>query len=318
MRTPKAAVHHIVSKDGTDLYLEIAVGRGEFNRREAYVVSFKNRTALMKLQEERAKYAERLEAEVSRRTRDLEGANRQLRELQTRLMEAQRLATAGEMAGEIAHAIFNPLTVLIGTVQMRIEASRQVDPDDETILRLAQRVATIVERMLLMSRRGRMQPEDVPPACLVADLREEMAERCRSNGVEIIEWLEPDLPDARVDRALLTMALVQIADNAVDAMASGGKLSLSVERVPGADALRFRIQDTGSGIPPDLTTRVLEPFFSTKAHGTGLGLTIARGVIQGHEGNIRFKSQKQVGTEVIVEIPRCGLRESLGATQPRQ
>jgi PAS domain S-box-containing protein len=311
---PKSAVHHIIARDGQELFLEIAVGRGRLDERDAIVVSYKDRTASMRLEEERA---ERLEAEVKRRTEDLERANRELRELQTRLIEAERLGTAGAMAGGIAHAIYNPLTVLIGTVQMRMEASRRVDPHDEMILRLAQRVVAIVEGMLTLSRRGCMHLEDVTPARLVADLREELAERCRSQGVEIVEWLDSELPEILVDRALMTAALARIAENAVEAMNSGGKLSLAVERVPGADVVGFRIRDSGPGIRPDLQSQIFQPFFTTKPSGTGLGLAIARGIIHGHEGSLRLTSEEGAGTEVIVEIPRRGLRGSLSGREAR-
>jgi signal transduction histidine kinase len=207
------------------------------------------------------------------------------------------------------------MTALIGTLQMRLEGRSRPYPGDESILRLAQRIKSIVEKMLALSRRGEMNPEPVDLGQLIRDLREELAERCRSNGVEIEARFEPDLPRVMLDRTLLTTALAGIAENAVDAMADGGKLRLDVERVSGAEAVRVRIRDTGPGIPEDIRAQIFQPFFSTKPSGVGLGLAIARGVILGHEGSLQVDSKLGVGTEVSVEIPVRSVRASLGASK---
>ena len=310
-RTPRSAVQRIVARDGTERFMEVAISRTEFGGRGAFVVSLKDRTERIRLDEERKKYAETLEAEVARRTEDLERTNQELRDLQTRLVEAERLGTAGEVAGGIAHAIYNPITVLIGKIQMRLEAVEQPDPEDELILRLAQRIVAIVDGMLTLSRRGTMMPEWVSPLRIIADVCEELRERCEASGVEIDEDADPRTAELLADRVLLTAALARIAENAVDAMPDGGTLRLGVEQIPGTEVMCFRIQDTGPGIPKELQAQILRPFFTTKLRGTGLGLAIARGIIQGHEGVIHFESKQDVGTTVTVELPLRGVRESL-------
>jgi signal transduction histidine kinase len=293
------------------------VGTAEFQGREVVVAAVQDRTSEIRLQKAGREYAERLEEAVGERTEALERTNRELRKVQSRLVQAERLGVAGEMVGGIAHAIYNPMTALIGTLQMRLEGRRRPYPGDESILRLARRIKSIVEKMLALSRRGEMNSEPADLSQLIRDLREELAERCSSNGVEIEARFEPDLPLVMLDRTLLTTALAGIAENAVDAMPDGGKLRLDVERGSGAEAVRVRVRDTGPGIPEDIQAQIFQPFFSTKPSGVGLGLAIARGVILGHEGSLQVDSKLGVGTEVSIEIPVRGVRASLRASKEK-
>lgn len=303
-------LQRLVTRQGRKLFVELALAPIELGGREAVVLAVRDRTAEVQLEEERREYAARLEQKVALRTGDLERTNLKLRELQTRLVEAERLGIAGELAGGIAHAIYNPLAALIGHMEMRLEDSRSSDPHDEHVLHLARRVEAIVEGMLTLSRRGRMRPERLNLDSLIYEVRDELAERCRAQGVEVETTLAPDLPSVTADRALLTTALVSVAENAVDAMKEGGKLRLDAERVSTVEAVRVRVRDTGPGIPAKIHGRIFEPFFSTKPRGVGLGLAIARGIILGHEGSIRLESLPTLGTEAVIEIPLRPVRES--------
>ncbi len=302
-------LQRLVTREGRELFMEIALAPAELGGREAVVLAARDRTAEIRLEQERREYAARLEQEVALRTEDLERTNGKLRELQTRLVEAERLGIAGEVAGGIAHAIYNPLAALIGHVELKLEASRKADPRDEHVLHLARRIEAVVEGMLTLSRRGKMRPEPLDLGKLVGEVHEELAESCRSHGVEVELRVAPDLPRVMADRALLTTALASVVENAVDAMADGGKLFLDVDAVPAARVVRVRIRDTGAGVPPKIRGRIFEPFYSTKPRAVGLGLAIARGIILGHEGSIQLESELSVGTEVTLEIPLRGIRE---------
>ncbi len=296
-------------KSGREFFSEMALTPVEFGGREAVLMAGRDRTAEIQLDEERREYASKLQREVALRTQDLERTNTKLRELQTRLVEAERLGIAGEVAGGIAHAIYNPLAALIGHMEMKLDSDK-VDPRDEHVMHLARRIEAVVEGMLTLSRRGKMRPEPMDLGDLVREARQELAGRCFTQGVEVELRIAPDLPQLTADRALLTTALVIVAENAVDAMENGGKLVLEVESVPETAALRLRVRDSGPGVPAKIRGRIFEPFYSTKPRGVGLGLAIARGIILGHEGSIRLESDPGIGTEVTLEIPQQGVREA--------
>ncbi len=296
-------------KSGREFFSEMALTPVEFKGREAVLMAGRDCTAEVRLDEERREYAAKLQREVAQRTQDLERTNTKLRQLQTRLVEAERLGIAGEVAGGIAHAIYNPLAALIGHMEMKLDSDK-VDPRDEHVMHLARRIEAVVEGMLTLSRRGAMRPEPMDLGDLVRDVRRELAERCLTQGVEVELRIAPNLPQLTADHALLTTALVSVAENALDAMENGGKLVLAVESVSETDALRLRVRDSGPGVPAKIRGRIFEPFYSTKLRGVGLGLAIARGIILGHEGSIRLESEPGSGTEVTLEIPQQGVREA--------
>lgn len=105
------------------------------------------------------------------------------------------------------------------------------------------------------------------------------------------------------DRSLLTVALMSIADNSIDAQPDGGSIYLEAGRVAGVGSIEFRISDAGPGFSETAGRRIFEPFFTTKGGGTGLGLAIARNVVLGHSGRIQIGSRPGGGASVSIEIP---------------
>ena len=109
------------------------------------------------------------------------------------------------------------------------------------------------------------------------------------------------LPDVSVDRLLLHRALTNIVENALHAMPSGGTLSIALALERGE--MRIALTDTGIGMDAEAVSRLFEPYFSTKATGTGLGLTIAKRNVELHGGRIEVSSQREVGTRVTIWLP---------------
>jgi len=260
-------------------------------------------TESKRVEQERESYRERLECEVAERTRELEQANAALRRLQDRLMHAERIRASEHLAGAIAHSINNPLTALIGTVQMHIEQSGKSDPQSDRVLQLARRIRLVVDRTLQLFRAGSLQLTRHRPGEILDAVCGELSDRTQRAGIELKMSVERGLPRLTVDHALLSMALVSICENAIDAMPDGGVLSLEAFRLAGVGVLVLRIEDTGPGIPVELREEVLKPFFTTKGGGTGLGLAIAQGVVEGHEGRMRIESAPSGGTRVTLELP---------------
>lgn len=247
--------------------------------------------------------AQRLEKEVQRRTRALERANQELRELSSRLINAERMGAAQELAGSVAHAINNPLAALLGNVDMMLES--EDSPDDRLlrIQRLGRRIRSVVGRTLQLSREGTLNFTLEDPEALLRDVHDEILPRSRTRGVRLQLKVESPLPRAFADRTLLRAALVAVAENAVDASPDGETVVLGAAAVDGLRLVEFRIEDSGTGIPSGIRERVFEPFFTTKSNGTGLGLAIARGIVLGHEGRIQFHDRPGGGTIVLVQIP---------------
>lgn len=253
--------------------------------------------------EERVRYAQTLEEEVEKRTAALQAANLDLRTLQQRLIYAERLGVAEELAGKVAHAINNPLAALLGTVEMELEAATGSNPPLLRIRHLAQRIKAVISQTLALFREGTLKLADEEPRQIVEEVLSEIEGRAAALGVRIHCKLATELPRFVVDRTLLTAGLVSLAENSLEAMPGGGDLWIDVSPLPQIGVVRFTLADSGPGIPEELHRKVFEPFFTTKAAGTGLGLAIAQGVIRGHEGRISIGTRPGGGALVRVDVP---------------
>ncbi len=267
----------------------------------------RRRQAEMALETERRRYEERLEAEVIERTR-------QLRELQQRLVAAERLSAAEEMAGAVAHAVNNPLTALLGTVEMAQQAMLDPQTALERIRLLAKRIEDVIQGTLRMYRRGEVDLQPEAPELLIERVKSEIGPRALKSQVELICSIEAGLPSVLADRTLLGSALTCIAENALQASQDGGRVWLEAEQIHDGRVVRIRISDEGPGIPTHLRAKVLEPFYTTKSGGTGLGLSIASGVVHGHGGTLRIEDRPPQGTSISVEL----LTTALGAPPQRR
>jgi signal transduction histidine kinase len=113
--------------------------------------------------------------------------------------------------------------------------------------------------------------------------------------------VEPELPEVDVDEAQLRQALYNLVRNAREVLSRGGKVALSVER--NGDALEISVADDGPGVPDDLRTSIFDPFYTTKRHGTGLGLAVTRSIVEAHGGRIRCEAREGGGTRFTIALP---------------
>jgi signal transduction histidine kinase len=219
----------------------------------------------------------------------------------------ERLAALGEMSAGIAHEIRNPLGAITGFAEL---LDRQVSDSSakesvREILQEAGNLNRIVTQFLTFVREPQLKVEPADVATIVTGAVETvMAERGAEKGRTDIR-LEMHLPDAPpvvpVDADLLKQALVNLMQNGVEAMPSGGTLTVRVEaREPW---LLIAISDSGQGITPDDRRRLFNPFFTTKKGGTGLGLAITHRLIQAHGGRIEVESQPGQGSSFTVWLP---------------
>jgi signal transduction histidine kinase len=132
----------------------------------------------------------------------------------------------------------------------------------------------------------------------------------KPRGVTIKERYEP-APSIAIDSRVLARVVVNLVENALQAMDSGGRLTISVTHDPGDDRVELSVADTGHGLGPEVRSRLFEPYFSTKSSGTGLGLAISRRAVEAHGGSIEVSSESGQGATFRVRIP--ALRTADGA-----
>ncbi|MDB5692957.1 MAG: hypothetical protein JWO81_2020 [Alphaproteobacteria bacterium] len=251
---------------------------------------------------------ETLEARVDQRTREHEAALAQLH-------EAQKLETLGQLTGGVAHDFNNLLTPIIGSLDL---LRRRIPPDDkahrqiEIALQAASRAATLVQRLLAFARRQDLQPRSIDIVSLLLGMQDLMR---KSVGpmVELDIDCPEALPPARIDPNQLELAILNLALNARDAMAGGGKLDISVRaervgagrRLKAGDYLCVTIRDTGVGMDAATLAHAVEPFFSTKGvgRGTGLGLSMVHGLAAQLGGRLDLKSEPGAGTIAEMWLP---------------
>ena len=227
----------------------------------------------------------------------------------TELLKAQRLAAWREVAQRIAHEIKNPLTpIQLSAQRLRRRLSR-VSGDDarlvsectETIIQEVDGLKRLVDEF---SRFARMpafvpKPTDVRPLVdAVATLYRESHPHCT-----IVTRHADDVPVLDVDPDHIKRAVLNLVDNAVEAMASGGTVTLETDYVPDTARVRLMVADTGPGVPSEDRDKLFLPYFSTKVNGMGLGLPIVSEIVNEHGGTIRVEDNQPSGTRFVIEVP---------------
>lgn len=234
----------------------------------------------------------------------------ELRALEAKMKKAERMAALGGMAAVLAHEIRNPLASISGAVQV-LQGSSELGGDDrrlmEIILRETGRLDGLLGEFLAFAR-----PKE--PRRLACDLKalveESLTMFARSElgcGLEIA----PELAEVRglVDPDQLRQVLWNLLSNAAQALAATGagrgRIGVRLQRAPGADgpSAQLEVSDDGPGVPPELRERVLEPFFTTREQGTGLGLAVVNQIVEAHGGQVELGAGPEGGCRVLVRLP---------------
>ncbi len=229
-----------------------------------------------------------------------------LRRMEVEVARAERLAAIGRLAASLAHEIRNPLAAISGS----IELLQQTASSDETnrelmaiVLREVSRLNELVTGMLDFARPARPQLQPVELAQTVAELLRVLENDKDLNGARAeLRPTDPVWVDA--DPGQLRQVLWNLVRNAAQASPTGAPIMISLEQESNPDAVRLEIRDFGSGIPPEMKSRIFEPFFSTKQGGTGLGLATVHRIVEEHRGHISLETPPDgVGTIVAVRLP---------------
>jgi len=244
----------------------------------------------------------------------LEGALEKLdlgtrRQLESQIALARRLTAINSLTGRVAHEIKNPLNSIALRLEMlRSRMSAETPDVDEEFSVLAaevMRLDRVVRTFLDFNRPVDLNPEPVDLAQTIADILSFIEPEAAASGIRI-SFVRPDeaVVMEAAGRDLLRQALLNIAVNAIEAMENGGDLTVRIER--GEDTCAIVIADTGPGIPPDLREKIFQLYYTTRSHGTGIGLAMAFRAAQLHGGTIEVKSDVGKGSEFRVVLPLAG------------
>jgi PAS domain S-box-containing protein len=224
--------------------------------------------------------------------------------LQDQIKIQERLAALGEMSAGIAHEIRNPLGAIRGFVEL---LGRKVS--DEAGRRTVNSILTeiaglnqIVTDFLAFAREPLLAPVETHPGELATEAVALAVPPNEHAGVTVRLDVAPELPVILVDAGAVKQALINIIQNAAIAMAtSGGDLTVAVQ--PQGEGVAFRVADTGPGIPAEIRDKIFNPFFTTRAEGTGLGLPIANKVVEGHGGRMHVENGERGGAVFTLWFP---------------
>jgi len=256
---------------------------------------------------------------------------REMRTMQYRTMQAEKLSAVGLVAAGVAHELNSPLMAIITFAHLlrrNVAGESQEHQDLGMIIAEANRCAVIIRSLLDFSRE--QTPDQQFQLCKPAEMLEHVMKlvrpKLREHEIEELCLVDENLPDIEADPSQITQVFLNLMLNAIQAMKPGGKLSVRVDEVSrkdfkehgfppdhGSSLIRFRFLDTGHGISQANFGRVFDPFFTTKpaGQGSGLGLSVSHGIVTRHGGAIIIDSDGQTWTEFTVLLPTGTGREDL-------
>ncbi len=269
---------------------------------------------------------------------------REIKQLQRQLIQSDKMAAVGQLAGGVAHEINNPMGVILGFAQSIAKITKEDDPlykPLKAIEREAIRCKNLVSDLLTFSKTERVHPEITDINKTIDETLSLIEAQAKVKDVKIIKYYGTDLPRVVTNKNQIQQVIINLCNNAIDAMHSGGRITIStdvsaahkpatgvesreqrgsannvVARLPRSvneikdDALSLQyleiiVSDTGQGMTEEVKKHIFEPFFTTKevGKGTGLGLSLCYETIQKHNGTIEVESEVGKGTTFIIKLP---------------
>jgi signal transduction histidine kinase len=231
-----------------------------------------------------------------------------LEEVWTQIVQSEKLASLGRLAAGVAHEINNPLTgiLLYGNMMLeKLEDNNPLKQHLKYVLEDANRCKEIVKNLLAYSRQNSPSKEQFELNSLVQSSLSLIEEHKIFKNISLVkEPADYSIP-IYADKNQLTQVVINLVMNAVDAMDERGKLTIRTYRDGKSGMACLEVQDSGTGIPPELISKIFDPFFTTKmpGKGTGLGLSTIYGIVKENNGRISVKETSHEGTTFILELP---------------
>lgn len=245
----------------------------------------------------------------------------QQKQLEAQFVQSQKMQAIGQLAGGVAHDFNNLLTAMIGFCDLLLLRHKPGDPSFSDIMQIKQnanRAANLVRQLLAFSRQQTLRPKVQDITDILTEISH-LVRRLIGANIELQVIHGQDLGFVKVDTGQMEQVLINLAVNARDAMDGGGHLTIRTfsfenkkpvacvtDEMPPGQWVALAVEDTGCGIPPELITRILEPFFTTKevGQGTGLGLATVYGIVRQTGGYLDIKSKVGEGTVFTIYLPR--------------
>lgn len=213
----------------------------------------------------------------------------------------ERLALIGQVAGGIAHELRNPLNVIKTSVFYLLNARQaSAEKTAKHLERIERQVGLADEVIVSLTNFAKMALPNQEPFDVSMHLQDLVEATERPGNVELAIICPPSLPLALADASQIRIVLGNLIRNAIEAMPEGGRLTLTVERVD--PYLDISVSDTGRGIESEVIQRVMEPFYSTKARGIGLGLPMAKAIVEKNEGRLFVESEAGKGATFTIRL----------------
>ncbi len=259
--------------------------------------AFKSREILTSMLEDNNEATEKLKENI-----------RELKRSQSMLIHSEKLASLGRLVSEIAHEVNNPLMIISGNAQLSLMSAATSDKEKKSagkIVKECERAKEVIRRVLRFARPSKGEVKDVniiqsieAVACLLEK------QYMLNNNVEIKrDYLTKDIY-IPVDDLQLQEVFMNLLNNAKEAMPHGGVVTITTSLE--GDFLKIDFKDTGEGMTEEVMHKIMEPFFTTKETGTGIGLAVCYGIIKVHGGEIKFESELGKGTTATILLPLAG------------
>ncbi|WP_455379469.1 PAS domain S-box protein [Petrachloros mirabilis] len=225
--------------------------------------------------------------------------------LQEQLRKTERVAELGTLASGMAHEIGTPMNVILGRAEYLMERvnDEPVKKGLQTIISQVERITRVMNQLLAFARRR--TPERGPLAMkdVIINSVEMFQQRLAKSLVQVEMNFDEQCPKVQGDPDQMSQVVINLIMNAVHAMPEGGILRITL--APEKEKVKLTVADTGIGIPQEALTKIFDPFFTTKefGKGTGLGLTVVKGIIEEHQGSIAVESEEGKGTTFTIMLP---------------
>jgi two-component system, sporulation sensor kinase E len=225
----------------------------------------------------------------------------ELRETEERLRRTDKLSVVGELSASVAHEIRNPLTSLKGLVQLLQMEDEKHQLYYQIMIDELNRINHIVSELLLLAKPQQIKYTEADLQMILHDVISLLKTEASLHNIQI-EFEVKDHPVMiECEPNQLKQLFINIVKNAIEASSGGDAVFITLESFD--NNVSVRVKDEGIGISKELLERIGEPFYSSKEKGTGLGMTVSFKIVQSHNGTIKFYSEPEIGTEVIVQLP---------------
>jgi len=228
--------------------------------------------------------------------------------LQREMERSRRLASLGLLASGVAHEIRNPLSSIKGFATYFKERFKEAEQDRQTaqiMIQEVDRLDRVVGTLLELAKPMTLNRKQTAVKDLATAALKMVEARAQAAGVTLHGLLEPGLDTIQVDSDRISQVLLNLCLNALDAMDTGGQLTLAIKTAPGQkQQVDISVTDTGKGIDSKDLAHIFDPYFTTKSGGSGLGLAIVHNIVEAHGGQVLVTSTPGQGTTVSIRIPQ--------------